>query len=182
MVHCLKRIAIAATISCVLGCGSGGVTNNPSPNPSTSAAQAERQAFGPFSFEVPAGWSSVTPDRDKTKAMLLLDGTNWQNSKAMIKVDVGTPAFPTAQEMAESFARTAGGQLASQTLDFDGESAMKATTSSTALTTPREMIIIYRDDKAYCVMAGAVAAVDLTNAMEHIRSTWKWERLGLVRK
>jgi hypothetical protein len=80
MVHCLNRIAIAATISCVVGCGSGDVAKNPSQDPSASAAQAERQLFGPFSFEVPPGWLSVTPDRDKTKAMLLLDGTNWQRS------------------------------------------------------------------------------------------------------
>ena len=182
MSHCLKCLVIVASIATILGCGNNDGTlpqdsaNIPSQDPATIAAQAIRQQFGEFSFEVPGGWSSVTPDRDKTKAMVLLGGTNWQNAKAMIKVDVGTPAFSTAQEMASNFAKSAGGQVAPETLDFDGETATKATTSSTRLATPREMIIIYhRDGKVYLVMVGAVEGVDLTNAIEHVRSTWKWE-------
>ncbi len=93
----------------------------------------------------------------------------------MIKVDVGTPAFPTSQEMANHFAKRDGGQVANETLDFGGEAATKVTTSSTTLVTPREVMIIYRDGKAYLVMAGAVEGVDTTDAIEHIRSTWKWE-------
>jgi hypothetical protein len=175
MPNCLKCFVIVGTMIFVLGCGNNEATNIPPQDPDAIAAGAQRQQFGVFSFEVPGGWSSVTPDRGKTKAMILLGGTKWQNSKAMIKVDVGPPAFPTAQEMAQNFAKTVGGQVAPETLNFDGETATKATTSSTSLTTPREMIIIYRDGNAYLVMAGAVDGVDLTNAMEHVRSTWTWE-------
>lgn len=181
MLQCMKCLVMAGLLAMILGCGNSDVTptqdlaNTSSQDAGTIGAQATRQQFGTFSFEVPAGWSSVTPDRDKTKAMVLLGGTNWQNSKAMIKVDVGSPAFPTAQEMANNFAKSADGRAMPDTLDFDGEAATKATTSSTTLATPREMIIIYRDGKVYLVMAGAVAGVDLTNAIEHVRLTWKWE-------
>jgi len=107
--------------------------------------------------------------------MLLLDGRDWQTARAMIKIDVGTPAFPSAEELASNFATSAGGQVAPETLDFDGVKATKATTSSTNMAIPREIIVIYHNGEAYLVMAGAVSGVDLTDAMEHLRSTWKWE-------
>jgi hypothetical protein len=181
MLNHLNRLVMAGALTMILGCGNSDVRNSPdSTNRSNQddaalAGEATRQQFGAFSFEVPGGWSSVTPDRDKTKAIVLLGGTNWQNSRAMIKVNVGTPAFPTRQEMADDFAKRAGGQVAPETLDFGGEAATKVTTTSTTLATPRAMMIIYRDGKAYLVMAGALGDVDLADAIEHIRSTWKWE-------
>ncbi len=159
--YCLKWLVVAASIPAIFGCE----TNDP----------ITRQHFGEFSFEIPGGWSNVTPDRAKTKARVLLDGTNWQNAKGMIKVDVGTPAFPTAAEMAKSFATSADGRVAPGTLDFDGEIATKATTSSTNVSKPRVIIIIYRGGKSYLVMASGVEGVDVTKAIEHVRSTWKWE-------
>jgi hypothetical protein len=106
--------------------------------------------------------------------MILLDGTSWQNARAMIKVDVGTPTAPTARQLAERFANNAAGTVATEWLDFDGTSGVSASTKSTTLTTPRNMIIIYRDRKAYLLMAGAVKDVDLSKAVVQIRESWKW--------
>jgi hypothetical protein len=92
----------------------------------------------------------------------------------MIKVDVGSAALPSAAAMASSFAKSAGGQVAPETSDFDGESAAKATTLSTSMETPQEMLIIFRKGKAYLVMVAALQGVSVTDALEQVRSTWKW--------
>jgi len=106
------------------------------------------QSFGDFSFSIPRGWYIVMPDRDKTKAMVLLGGSNWQNAKAMIKIDVGSPAAPTARQLAEGFVKSAGGSVSADALDFDGTPGVSASTSSNELTKPQNMIIVYRDGKA----------------------------------
>ena len=165
---------------CVAGCAT-----NTAPQPADSEVASaspstevdlsdDIQSFGDFSFSIPSGWSVVTPDRDKTKAMLLLDGTNWQNAKEMIKVDVDAPAAPTAKQLAEGFANSTGGQVSADALDFDGTPGVSASTSSTELTTPRNMIVVYRDSHAYLLMAGATAGVDISDAVSHVRESWKW--------
>ena len=182
MLRCRKCLATVALIAAVGGCGSEepSVPQQPgtvaSPDAPVNAADAARQQFGDFSFAIPDGWSRVAPDRTKTKAMILLDGTDWQTAKGMIKVDVGKPAFPTARETAMAFTKRTGGKLWSDKLDFDGEIGTEITTSSTDLSTPCAIVIIYRNQKVYLVMAAAVEGVDSSAALEHMRSTWKWER------
>ena len=47
------------------------------------------------------------------------------------------------------------------------------------LSQPRDVIIVYRGGQAYMLMAGGVQGVDVSNALEHIRKTWKWtDRVG----
>lgn len=165
---------------CVAGCTSDSAplpadTEVASASTSTKVEQTDDiQSFGDFSFSIPSGWSVVTPDRDKTKAMLLLDGTNWLNAKAMIKIDVGAPAAPTARQLVEGFANSTGGQVSAEDLDFDGTPGVSASTSSTELTTPRNMIVVYRDSQAYLLMAGATAGVDIGDAVSHVRESWVW--------
>ena len=175
------QFSLSLVVLCVVGC-----TDNSQPTPTALQASSvttsnepnqaeESQLFGDFSFSIPTGWTVVPPDRDKTKAMLLLDGTTWQNAKAMIKIDVGTPAAPTAKQVAESFAKNTGGNVSKVTLDFDGTPGVSASTSSNELTTPRNMIVVYRDGKAYLIMVGATAGVDAGDAVSHVRESWKWE-------
>lgn len=86
--------------------------------------------------------------------MILLEGTDWQNAKAMIKIDVGMPAATTARQLAESFAKNTGGSVSTDTLNFDGEPGVIASTSSNDLTTPRNINVLYRDGKAYLLIVG----------------------------
>ena len=121
----------------------------------TLTAIGGRRDFGDFSLELPIGWSSVSPDREKTKCMLLLGGDRWTNAKAMIKVDVGSPTLPTPAEMAQTIAKSSGGHVLPQAVDLDGENGITVQTSSTTtLSTPREVIIVYRNGKVYLIMAG----------------------------
>lgn len=172
---------LSFAVLCVVGCTdnstppSTGVQTSSVTTSTESNQTDETQSFGDFSFSIPDGWTVVTPDRDKTKAMLLLDGSNWQNAKAMIKIDVGTPAAPTAKQLAEGFAKSAGGNVSKDTLDFDGTPGISASTSSNELTTPRNMIVVYRDGKVYLLMAGATAGVDAGDAVSHVRESWKWK-------
>lgn len=176
------RSYLLLAMFCVAGCKENtdslpaGNENSLATNATETDKPDETQSFGDFSFSIPKGWTSVPPDREKTKAMLLLDGTDAQNAKAMIKIDVGMPAAPTARQLAESFAKSVGGNVSSDALNFDGEDAVIATTSSNDLGTPRNMIIVYRDAKAYLLMAGATEGVDIGDAVSHIRSSWKWKQ------
>ena len=174
------RWYLLLAILCAVGCT--GKSTTPAEGDTTSvsrfsesAVPDESKSFGDFSFQTPSGWSVVTPDRDKTKAMLLLEGTTWQNAKAMIKVDVGSPAAPTGEQLAEGFANSAGGKVSPDVLDFDGTPGVSVSTSSTEMTTPRQMIIVYRDGKAYLLMIGATAGVDIGDAVSHVRESWKWK-------
>jgi hypothetical protein len=174
---------LTAAAMSLIGCRDDATAQRPvAPTLSrTAPANVESDAnasheFGEFSFAIPSGWTVVTPDRDKTKAMIVLDGTSWQNAKAMIKVDVGTPTAPTAKQLAEGFANNARGTVSAESLDFDGTSAVSASTSSTTLAVPRNMIIVYRDGKAYLLMAGAVEGIDLSKAISHVRKSWKWTK------
>jgi hypothetical protein len=150
------------------------------PEASQAESVAETQSgtqpreFGDFAFSVPAGWSIVTPDRDKTKAMLLLDGTTWQNAKAMIKVDVGAPAAPSAEQLVEGFANSVGGKVLADVVNLDGVPAVAAETSSVELATPRRMTVAYHNGKAYLLMAAATAGVDIEAAQRQICESWEW--------
>jgi hypothetical protein len=115
------------------------------------------------------------PDRDKTKAMLLLDGDDWRNAKAMIKVDVGTPTAPTATQLAEGFANSTGGTISAETLEFDGTPGVSASTSSTELTTPRNLTVVYHKGQAYLIMASSIAGVNIDDALLHVRKSWRWD-------
>lgn len=69
-----------------------------------------------------------------------------------------------------------GGNISTDTLDFDGTPGISASTSSNQLTTPRNMIVIYRDGKPYLLMAGANAGIDAVDAVSHIRESWNWKQ------
>lgn len=179
MKRCFTTVLTAALI-CVAGCrddtAQPSATENTQLSPTVASGEqnSELNNFGDFSFSVPKGWNIVAPDRGKTKAMLLLDGTDWQNAKAMIKIDVGTPTAPSAKQLADGLANSAGGTVSTDSLDFDGTPGVSASTSSTTLNTPRDMTIIYRNGKAYLLMAGAIEGVELSKAISHVRKSWKW--------
>jgi hypothetical protein len=158
------------------GCG-GTSTNQPavSPSAATSVGGSTRE-FGDFSFTIPDGWTVASPDRDKTKAMLIRGGTNWQNAKAMIKVDVGNPTSPTPEALAQGFAKSAGGTVSSESMDFDGSAATVASTTSTTMATPRKMIVIFRENRVYLFMISVVDGGDETAAINTIRESWKWTK------
>ncbi|MEZ6095273.1 MAG: hypothetical protein R3C03_13750 [Pirellulaceae bacterium] len=174
------NFCISLAALCFIGCNdnfvdpsvgdrTSSITNSVEPSRSDNA-----KSFGEFSFSIPDGWTIVAPDRDKTKAMLLLDGTNWQNAKAMIKVDVVVPKAPSATKIAEMFASNVGGNVSEDFMEFDGESGVLVSTTSVDLATPRNMFVIFRDGKAYLLMAGAASDIDLSDAVSSIRSSWKW--------
>ncbi|MEM0927297.1 MAG: hypothetical protein AAGJ83_14730 [Planctomycetota bacterium] len=172
------RLLWLATVVCLAGCVDTSKSSRSDsaelPQTNTDDPSAEIGQFGDFSFVVPEGWSVVVPDREKTKAMLLLAGTSWQDAEAMIKVDVGPPTAATAKQLAEGFAKSAGGTVSTETVEFDGTPGVVASTSSTQLTKPRKMIVIFRGTNAYLLMVAAVGGIEIDEALSSIRQTWKW--------
>lgn len=170
--HCLLIVLVG-----VAGC------ERPAPSESEASqvasvtqtrSDAQLREFSDFAFSVPTGWSVVTPDHDKTKAMLLLDGTTRQDAKAMIKVDVGAPAAPSAEQLVEGFANSVGGKVLADAVNLDGVPAVAAETTSVELTTPRRMTVAYHNGKAYLLMAAATTGVDIEAAQRQICESWKW--------
>jgi hypothetical protein len=157
------------------------------PDPQTAAPQATPEAAAEdgsgtrkqcegFSFEVPTGWSSVPPDRPKTKAMLLIGAEPWNTAKGMIKIDVGAPATPDLKTMAEGLAGNFGGKVQPGQVDVDGETGVRVQASPQGPSlAPREGIVVFHSGKMYLIMAGAVRGTDVADALEHVRATWKWD-------
>jgi hypothetical protein len=128
-----------------------------------------------FKFVVPATWSSIKPDRDKTAAMLLLNGTAWNNADAMIKVDVGKPATDSARAMAAALAGK-DGKVYPDPIHIDGSDGIKVETSSTDMSRPKYAVIIFRNEQAYMIMAAQKSGVDVSDALQQIVKSWKWTK------
>jgi hypothetical protein len=160
----------------VTGCGSERAPQPQAPPVSVPVKAATRQVFGEFSFEVPNGWTSVTPDREKTRAALLFGGPRWDSAKGMLKVDVGVSPSKTAQEMATAFAQASGGQIDPTPIDVDGEKAVRVTTSSSNMSMPRLFVTVFHDGRAFLIMAASTENTDVSDAFEQVRTSWKWEK------
>ncbi|REK06814.1 MAG: hypothetical protein DWQ37_22500 [Planctomycetota bacterium] len=148
------------------------------PKHSTSASPVVRsgpvvESFGAFDFELPPAWKRAKPDRTETKAMLLLGATNWQQADAMIKVDVGKPALPTARQTARAMAGR-DGHVFDAPLMLDGVEGIRVQTPSDDLSRPRYAVVVYREGKVYLIMA-ATKGPEIKHAMKQVLDTWQWE-------
>lgn len=159
------------------GCGRE-EASSPTVPPPTEMAQApnlgpEPHDFGEFSFMIPDGWTVVAPDRDKTRAMLVLQEAD--EVKAMLKVDVGSPTAPTPGALARQFAQSTGGKVLPQQVDFDGVPGVGVMTASKTMETPKNVVLLFRNEQVYSVMVAAVEGADVLSAMTTIRYSWKWK-------
>jgi hypothetical protein len=132
-----------------------------------------RTSFGAFEFAIPSGWASIKPDREKTAAMLLLNGTAANNADAMVKVDVGKPAAPTAKDLAKALAGK-DGKVYPDPVSVDGTDGIKVETKSTDMSRPKLAIVIFRDEKVYLLMAAEKQGSHVSDAVDQIVKTWKW--------
>lgn len=188
--HALRVLALllfAAALMCLNGCqkqsaGESTVTQSESfantedgsdPN-STSSTLGNRYQFEGFAFEVPDGWQSVEPDREKTKAMLLKGADQVENAKGLIKIDSGPPVESTPEALAKLLADKFQGTISEDEFDIDGESAIRVSTNSTNLEAPREIFVVYRNGRAYLVMGVAVKGTDVTSPIIDIVRSWRW--------
>ena len=130
-------------------------------------------SFGAFQFEVPAGWKSVPPDRAKTMAILLLNGTARNEPDGMLKVDVAKPAFPTAREVADVLAGN-DGRVSQDPVSLDGIEGVRVDTSSTDMSRPRFAVVVFRDEMAYLIMAAGANGADVSKAFDQVLKTWRW--------
>jgi hypothetical protein len=136
-----------------------------------------RTSFGDFEFLIPAKWASVKPDRPKTVAMLLLNGTTWNNADGMIKVDVGKPAASSAKALAAVLAGN-DGKVDGNLVSVDGSEGIKVETPSTDMSRPKYAVVIFRGQKAYLIMAAQKRGTDVSEAMDEVIKTWRWTKGG----
>ncbi len=177
----IKRVCSIAggfLVLSLVGCGTepGGNTRGTSgAAPRTGETAAKRERFEGFSFELPSGWTRVAPDRDNTKALLVL-GKDREKAKAMIKIDVGPPGSPNPKDIAETLAHDCGGKVQPEPVNLDGVRAVQVLVSSPTPGRPSEAIVVIRGGKVYVMTAGAVAGTDFSDGFEHVRKSWKWDK------
>jgi hypothetical protein len=179
-----RRSQLAATITFSIAIGFVGLTvveRSHRPRPSNAELiQASSTpvvtSFGAFRFEMPSGWMRVQPDKEATAAMILLNGAVWNAADGMLMVDVGKPSFPTARQMAQSFADKDGRVLPDSVL-VDGIEAIRVETPSADMSRPRFVVVVFRDEKVYLIMAAAVKGADVSGAFDQVVRTWRWNDL-----
>jgi hypothetical protein len=134
-----------------------------------------RTSFGTFEFVIPAKWSRAKPDRTKTAAMLLLNGTVWNKSDGMIMVDVGKPAAPSAKELAQALAGK-DGKVHADPVQVDGSEGIKVETTSQDLSRPKYAVVVFRDEKVYLIMAAQMPGTNVSQALDQVIKSWKWRK------
>jgi hypothetical protein len=176
------RTCLFLLLAAALLCPLAGCTKNDAPLPGEPAKPtppqspvATREQFDGFSCEVPPGWSRVSPDRQQTKAMLLLGSDRWNTAKAMIKVDVGKPAEPDPRALAEKLAGQLAGSVQPDAVQVDGVPGVRAKMpDKRTFDSPIEAIVVFRGDRAYLIFAGSADGTEVSRALEHVRASWKW--------
>ena len=145
-----------------------------------SAMRAANTAAAPmsisvddFRFEIPQGWQRAQSEREKTKVLLVRVATG--GIAAMIQVDVGKPALPTARDMAKSLAGS-DGSILPDAVALDGVAGFRLRTPSTDLSRPCAAVVVYRNDRAYLIMAATMKGGDAEAALDHMAETWRWSK------
>ncbi len=140
-----------------------------------SGIQETVTEFETFSFVIPARWTSMPPDRGKTKALLVLTGGNPGGAMAMIKVDVGKSAVPDLRTAAESFAKSFGGTVDAESVTLDGVEAFRVTTDSKRLEVPSHALLLSKNEMLTMVMGAGPPEADIKGALSKLIDTWKWK-------
>lgn len=131
-------------------------------------------SFGDFGFEIPAGWQSAPPEHDDQRAYLLLNSNDWRKADGRIDVDVGTPARPTARQLARSVAGKEG-KVRPEAVFVDGIEGARVDMPSPDVSQPRYCAIVFRDGQAYLIFAAQSPGHDVSEAFEHVLKTWSWK-------
>jgi hypothetical protein len=64
---------------------------------------------------------------------------------------------------------------------LDGAEGFRAETSSTDMSKPRCIAVIYRDGQAYLIMAAGTNTQAVSDAFEHVLATWRWGGVAQTR-
>ncbi len=133
-----------------------------------------RTDFGAFEFAIPSKWSRGKPDREKTAAMLLLNGTAWNNADGMIMVDVGKPTA-SAKELAQALAGK-DGKIYPDPVAVDGVEGIKVESTSDNMSRPKFAFVVVRDSKVYLIMASQLPGTNVSEALDQVVKSWKWKQ------
>jgi len=177
----LGRSQIAGTVAftVVLAFATLGVANQAitASSPKQVAALASGKPtmalFGDFEFEIPAGWQNAPPEHDDQRAYLLFNSNDWRQADGRIDVDVGTPAQPTARQLARSLAGREG-KVRREAVFVDGIEGARVDMPSPDVSQPRYCAIVFRDGQAYLIFAAQSPGHDVSEAFEHVLKTWRW--------
>jgi hypothetical protein len=124
-----------------------------------------------FRIQIPPGWQRGNPNREKTQ--VLLAHAAGSGIVGMIQVDVGTPALPTADEMAKSLAGP-DGRVLPEPVNVDGIAAIRVETSSSDLSRPKVVLIVYHNAKVYLIMGAATTGNVVSSAFDEVVRSWRW--------
>jgi hypothetical protein len=126
-----------------------------------------------FRFEVPAGWASVKPDREKTSAQLVLVGKSAGSPDGMLKVDVGKPVMPTAMDTARALAGK-DGTVEDAPASIDGADGIRVRIPNSGMERPSHVLVVYRGGRLFLIMCAGAKGVDTASAFDQVIRTWRW--------
>jgi hypothetical protein len=134
---------------------------------------SSRVSFGDFLFKVPARWSIVRPDREKTAAILVLNAAGPTSYDAILKVDTGNPFYATALRSAQAIAGK-DGHVQPEQVFVDGAPGYRVETGSQDLSRPQLVVVIERGGKLYLIMASTTGSQDIAGPFNEILASWRW--------
>ncbi len=137
-------IAILGTINLAVGLA---LRSRPTVGVTTSP---EREYFGKFNFEIPAGWIRMPLDRATQKALLLRGNDDWRAADGRIDVIISTPVNRSARELARSM--PGGSHLWPEPIRLDGLEAIRADLHGGRLVEPRHGVFVVQGRTAYMIL------------------------------
>ena len=137
------------------------------------AAASTPTSFGAFDFNIPAGWSNAGTAAGKAKAVIILNARTRPPADGVLRVEAGRPTLPTARQVAETFAAD-GGRVIPDPVSIDGVEGVRVETTSTDLSRPRHVVVVFKGDQAFLIMAAAANEVDVSAAFDDVLRTWRW--------
>ena len=128
-----------------------------------------------FSFEIPQGWISIPPDVPSKKAVLVKMTPPSKTPAALIYVQFGRLLLPTIDETAQSLVRAWGGTRIPDETSLDHARALhiQAPYKAPGLN-PVEGFIVDQNGRIVMIFGGVEQGQSLGDALETIRTTWKW--------
>jgi hypothetical protein len=127
-------------------------------------------------FKTPEGWR---PNRSGKNAYAILTHVDevYPDVSEMISIDIGKPVLPTAELMAEAFAKKWKGKVLKDPIKVDGEKGFRVTiTPYKKEVRPIDCVVVVKDKRVFMLIGGAKEKNGLEKAIDDLVASWKWKQ------
>ena len=127
-------------------------------------------------FNTPKDWQP-NQSGGATYAILTKSNETYPKVSQMISIDIGKPSEPTAQKLAEAFAKRFKGSVGEEAIEIDGEKGWRVTIPADKKSIrPVDCIVAFKDGRSFVFIGAAKEAGDLPKAIDELVAGWKWKK------